>query len=572
MDDIELANGAHAEIGRLYRDGKSFSKETPVLSLSFLRGLAVAYCKILDRDLKGNTLAEKIRELDQQGILKFDARKLLKILQLNGNKGAHPESYDFVTLDFPALATESLDAARALIEQLYLLRDGEIPAYEIAPVQSGALKDMCVRAMLERDVQSMYLAGAFFLERAEREPKINVFLEADGYPRSARADVDQSMFWFKQAADAGQPSASYQYGYYLTQHYNVDEDRLSEGERYIARAAENKHADALVYAGNASLEGSQIFAKNEEYAREVFEEAARQGHPMAWAQLGAMYAIGVGGTANKLTAARYTLDAAKAGIPHAQFNMFAMYMAGDGIPKDEIEGIKHLEEAAGQGHPSAIYNLAAYIEVGRVPGRAVEEAEGEYERAMQFTEFRARSALYAAELIERRTNEMSELLKAAKHLQTCYSLIVDNDPHKLRAECLETCQQVVGRIRAHINFKGPDSSLAGDDIFTSALFDRNCIPVVDREERLQYLVGAIKKSSTPSAIAANTEFMLREACLDPRPSRQNIGWSGPITVRPLPRQAVGPLTAPVLTAASNVRRNDPCPCGSGFKFKKCHGR
>ncbi|MBA2708909.1 MAG: SEC-C domain-containing protein [Gemmatimonadaceae bacterium] len=22
---------------------------------------------------------------------------------------------------------------------------------------------------------------------------------------------------------------------------------------------------------------------------------------------------------------------------------------------------------------------------------------------------------------------------------------------------------------------------------------------------------------------------------------------------------------------SNVGRNDPCPCGSGRKFKKCHG-
>lgn len=571
MDDIELANRAHAEIGRLYRDGKSFSKETPVLSLAFLRGLAVAYCNILDRDLQGGTLAEKIRELDHQGMLKPNVRKLLKILQLNGNKGAHPESYDFVTLDFPALATESLDAARVLIEQLHLLRDGEVPAYAIAPVQSGALKDMCVRAMLERDVQSMYLAGAFFLERAERESKINVCLEADGYPRSARADIDQSMFWFKQAAEAGQPNASYQYGHYLTQHCNVDEDRLSDGERYIARAAENKHADALVYVGNASLEGSQIFAKNEEYAREVFEEAARQGHPMAWAQLGAMHALGRGCTANKFTAARYTLDAAKAGIPHAQFNMFAMYMAGDGIPKDEVEGIKHLEEAAGQGHPGAIYNLATFIEVGRVSGRAVEEAEAEYERAMQFTEFRARSALYAAELIERRTNEMAELLRAAKYLQTCYSLIIDNDPHKLRTECLKTCQQVVRRIRVHINVNGPDSSLGGDDIFTSALFDRSCIPVVDREERLQYLMGAIKKSSNPSAIAANTEFMLREACLDPRPSRPDIGWRGPVTVRPLPRLSVGPRTTSVRTAASNVGRNDPCPCGSGLKFKKCHG-
>jgi uncharacterized protein YecA (UPF0149 family) len=29
--------------------------------------------------------------------------------------------------------------------------------------------------------------------------------------------------------------------------------------------------------------------------------------------------------------------------------------------------------------------------------------------------------------------------------------------------------------------------------------------------------------------------------------------------------------APAGTDWSNVKRNDPCPCGSGKKFKKCHG-
>lgn len=29
--------------------------------------------------------------------------------------------------------------------------------------------------------------------------------------------------------------------------------------------------------------------------------------------------------------------------------------------------------------------------------------------------------------------------------------------------------------------------------------------------------------------------------------------------------------APVRNALKNVGRNDPCPCGSQKKFKKCHG-
>ncbi len=33
----------------------------------------------------------------------------------------------------------------------------------------------------------------------------------------------------------------------------------------------------------------------------------------------------------------------------------------------------------------------------------------------------------------------------------------------------------------------------------------------------------------------------------------------------------GPV-APIRRKAPKVGRNDPCPCGSGKKYKKCHGR
>ena len=418
----------------------------------------------------------------------------------------------------------------------------------------------------------MYVAGGFFLERAECEPTLNVPLEEDGYPFSARADIDQSMFWFKRAAEAGHLIASYKYGYYLVKSSDVDEVRLQEGEKYIAYAAQGKYVDALAYVGNASLNGSQIFPKNEEYAREVFEEAARQGHPMALAQLGAMLARGVGGISDKVTAARYTLDAANAGIPLAQFNMFALYMKGDGVLKNEAEGIRFLEEAAEQGHPKAIYNLAVYIADRRVPGRAVAEAEREYERAMQFDEYRARSSLYAAELIERRTNEISELVKAAKYLQTCYSIISEEDPYQLKVECLESCQKVVKRIRAHINANGFSPSLAPDDIFTAALFDRECIPVIDRDARIRYLMSGLKAASSLSDKAANAAFLVREACLAPRSSSPNNGRMSALGIhrRSGPTMDRGATLA--LPAATNVGRNEPCPCGTGLKFKRCHGK
>jgi preprotein translocase subunit SecA len=32
-----------------------------------------------------------------------------------------------------------------------------------------------------------------------------------------------------------------------------------------------------------------------------------------------------------------------------------------------------------------------------------------------------------------------------------------------------------------------------------------------------------------------------------------------------------PRRAPAVTQDPKVGRNDPCPCGSGKKYKKCHG-
>ncbi|MBK5099362.1 MAG: SEC-C domain-containing protein, partial [Gemmatimonadetes bacterium] len=61
-------------------------------------------------------------------------------------------------------------------------------------------------------------------------------------------------------------------------------------------------------------------------------------------------------------------------------------------------------------------------------------------------------------------------------------------------------------------------------------------------------------------------------------SAMDTGSSGPgsAAATAAPEIAgIGPIRAPVSAALSeefdNVGRNDPCPCGSGKKFKKCHG-
>jgi len=52
------------------------------------------------------------------------------------------------------------------------------------------------------------------------------------------------------------------------------------------------------------------------------------------------------------------------------------------------------------------------------------------------------------------------------------------------------------------------------------------------------------------------------------------GPSGRAAAGPRRPPAPGPALPPggqPATSAKTVGRNDPCPCGSGKKYKKCHG-
>jgi preprotein translocase subunit SecA len=50
-----------------------------------------------------------------------------------------------------------------------------------------------------------------------------------------------------------------------------------------------------------------------------------------------------------------------------------------------------------------------------------------------------------------------------------------------------------------------------------------------------------------------------------------VGAGGPRSINPAATPTGGPAGAGGTGDWTNVGRNDPCPCGSGKKFKKCHG-
>jgi len=77
---------------------------------------------------------------------------------------------------------------------------------------------------------------------------------------------------------------------------------------------------------------------------------------------------------------------------------------------------------------------------------------------------------------------------------------------------------------------------------------------------------AARRASAPARETADADLLIPGGRRPPAPPR-GLATSGPGDGTGDGRKAA----APVRRAASKVGRNDPCPCGSGKKYKKCHG-
>jgi len=560
MDDIEYAYAISEEMGRLYKHGKAFSSETPIHALSYLRGLASVFCDALDSSFSSvDRLDVKIKDLEYRGLLKPPIRRSLRILQRNGNIASHPESFEFESHDFKGLVQEALGASRTLFDYLNQLRKNPLSSYEVVDTTSGALKDLCYKAMIDRELESIYEAGQYFKEKADQTALTEEVIEADGYGPKSRTDIDQAVFLFKQGADRKHPDCMYQYGLYQAE-TRKDAQLKANGERLIALASEAGQPDAMVYIGNACLEGTNSFQKNLEYARLLFEKAGAKGHPAALGQLGAIYGLGIGCDVDFTASAKYTRLAAEAGFPQAQYNMHVIYRNGIGLNIDHSNAVGWLTKAADQEHPQAMYALAELIQAQEVPDRTYADALEYYTKCLVYDEYRAAAALGIAIITTRLEDHLKGWIKAACHLQECYEIIYSKgDSSKLQRQCIELSKQVVKKIREHISINNIDISLNGSDLMTCALFDTNGVPLIDRISRLKQMKKGLdalgsKKTLVDGETAA---YVFAEAGIK---LKDNLNSTN-----------LEPKSIEQGTSKQRIGRNAPCHCGSGKKFKKCHG-
>tara|TARA_Y100000296_G_scaffold87152_1_gene130108 strand:+ start:438 stop:2093 length:1656 start_codon:yes stop_codon:yes gene_type:complete len=520
MNDIELAEAISPEIGLHYKSGRSNCQVLPLHSLVCFRSLASVICDEFGVPLGlGNSLDARIEALLSAAELGKPDIYRLRELRNNGNLGAHPE--DSPQTDFLRLAQASDKAAQALIKSVYALRVGPVPRDLVTvDVATDELQRIGYQATFDRDVDSMYRAGLYLQSRATSASQTGSgAIRSDGFLLSTAQDIDQAIFWFKHAAQAGHVEAMYQYGFYRSRNRIDVVDPLyaqQEGERFLFRAGEEGNADALYEVGNLYYDGSNLHDKDLVQAREYYERAAELNHPGALGQLGYMYSYGVGCEANLSTAAHFILRSAEAGFPQGQYNAAQIYFSGKGVNQEVDKALEWLERSVAQDYRLAQLQLAQLLVEDQVTAPDYDPMDL-LQSSLQAPDLRPQALLTMAKLMFAEQSLKSWVL-AANQIQEAYELALEEDQPSVQLDyCKKLGKEIAAKLRNVTPGKMADQDLEFAHLSACCLFDANGVPLpkrADFNDRLQELVGKLA-TNVPGASEQLGQFFLQRSCLRP---------------------------------------------------------
>lgn len=101
--------------------------------------------------------------------------------------------------------------------------------------------------------------------------------------------------------------------------------------------------------------------------------SAEKGDAQSQHELGRIYELGIGATANPAKAVKWYRRAAEQGLAQAQYSLGRIYFAGDGVARDTRQAVYWLQKAATQDYVLAKNRLGVAYERGQgVPQDYVE--------------------------------------------------------------------------------------------------------------------------------------------------------------------------------------------------------
>lgn len=570
MNDIEFSLEASPELGEIYKKAKIFSQDLNIQCLIELRGFAVRACEMFveKADFDQLDLFLMIRQIERNKRVGTKTLNCLQILRLNGNKAAHPEQFKYSEIDFKKLTSQSMDAARKILEDIYFLKYKTLPNYSVLEVGESGFRDVCYKAIIENDIDSMFNVAMKLKFFADENTEKYGILRNDRYSQSVGEKVDQSVLLFKQAAERSHIESQYQYSKYLSRLIDINERQTTDLKYFMRRASENGHAGAQNFIGHCYFEGTFGYQKDIEYSHEFFEKAAFQDDPGALAQLGAFYNDGIGCEKNLEKALSFTKRSADAGYPTGQFNMFVILLNGYGVESDEVEAKNFLEKAAKQNFPVAQIELAIM---------RIQQASSEFDlrEARQILMKHAyhheggiKAVVFYADSILKENPTIEESSNLVVLLQDVYEKSTDESYDYFPKDVfLDISKKAVINLRSLLSRDGPSPDLKMGDVMASIIFDEHGVPSKNRLDALKGFWDDISKLAKAPKNEKPLELLkfLRKSHVEP--SAKLIA-----SAMNFPEKNIS-LSSPKLLSAHRVvqGRNEICACGSGKKYKRCCG-
>lgn len=157
--------------------------------------------------------------------------------------------------------------------------------------------------------------------------------------------------------------------------------KLNEALPFIRAAADGGHAQAQFTLGSMYAFGQGGLTQSRDEARDWYERAAAQGHPVALYNLGLYYDKGLGVAQDRVRALDYYKRGAAAGDAKAAYNAGELLFRGDGVEADAAAGIAYMEQSARQNTAKAQLSLGYIYEAGVGVRRNAERALDYYARA-----------------------------------------------------------------------------------------------------------------------------------------------------------------------------------------------
>ena len=375
-------------------------------------------------------------------------------------------------------------------------------------------------------------------------------------------DAASAAKWNRKAAECGHARAQYNLGLSYDSGDRVDQDYRQAAEWY-RRAAEQGHADAQYCLGFDYAHGEGV-VQNWSRAVYWYRQAAEQGHAKAQCNLGYCYACGKGVGQDYAEAAKWYLKAAEQGHMEAQLSLGNILKDGRGnVDRDLDAASIWLRKAAEQGSDEG-RRLLSEMDMDKM----METASAVHQHAYPAPESRDGSQSDYRPLVVCVVRSLKD--KRGPKLATDVSISVLNNATTSYAPDVDP-DDVVAIDGAGFPSRGKRGVLYTSRGLYSSELGGGCIPYSEVLGVSPYGDGLCfqMRDGTRSIFdfgpyQNNVLEVLTQIVMSQNPKDNKS--TAPNNVRPTP-MAAQRSGEPF----NNVGLNDPCPCGSGKKYKKCHG-